>query len=286
MNQQIKISTIITIIVLFCLSSISISAGEQLKKHDPSLAISVDSAIRQHRKNRIFLVDVRSRKAFETLKIPGSLNIPRYAVKTRPFLKSQPIVLVNEGFAFSLLEQECRKLNQKGFKAYILNGGLNAWSYKNGPLEGDLFSIKTFSTVSSRIFHQEKDFKNTIVIDVSEVQSSTSKQLIPEAIHLPAIGASAKQPVKNLPLGDLSASLKGIKKNPNSALLITNQDGKEYEHIEKIIAKVDVGPVFYLEGGLNGYSRFLKHLALSRQLKDARMKTIRQCAPCGQKEKE
>ena len=246
----------------------------------------MDSAIRQHRKNRIFLVDVRSRKAFETLKIPGSLNIPRYAVKTRPFLKSRPIVLVNEGFAGSLLEQECRKLNQKGFKAYILNGGLNAWSYKNGPLEGDLFSIKTFSTVSSRIFHQEKDFKNTIVIDVSEVQSSTSKQLIPGAIHLPAIGASAKQPMKNLPLSDLSASVKGIKKNPTSAILITNQDGQGYEHIEKIIAKTDVGPVFYLEGGLDGYSRFLNYLALSRQPKNARVKTINECSTCGEKSED
>jgi hypothetical protein len=92
--------------------------------------------------------------------------------------------------------------------------------------------------------------------------------------------------VKNLSLGDLSASLKGIKKNPNSALLITNQDGKEYEHIEKIIAKVDVGPVFYLEGGLNGYSRFLKHLALSRQPKNTRVKTINECSTCGKKNED
>ena len=286
MNQRIKISTIITIIVLFCLGSATLSAGEQLKKHDPSLAISVDSAIRQHRKNRIFLVDVRSRKAFETLKIPGSLNIPRYAVKTRPFLKSQPIVLVNEGFAGSLLEQECRKLNQKGFKAYILNGGLNAWSYKNGPLEGDLFSIKTFSTVSSRIFHQEKDFKNTIVIDVSEVQSRTSKQLMPGAIHLPVIGASAKQQIKNISLSDLRASVRDIKKTPGAALLITNQDGQGYEHLEKIIAKAGAGPMFYLEGGLDGYRRFLKHLALSRQPKKARVKTINECTTCGDKNED
>ncbi len=246
----------------------------------------MDADIRKHRKSRIFLVDVRSRKAYETLKIPGSLNIPRYAVKTRPFLKSRPIVLVNEGFAFSLLEQECRKLNQKGFKAYILDGGLNAWSYKNGPLEGDLFSIKTFSTVSSRIFHQEKDFKNTIVIDISEVQSSTSLQLFPGAIHLPAIGASAKQPMKNLPLSDMSASVRDIMKTSNSATLITNQDGKGYDDIQQEFEKKGIAPVFYLQGGMDAYEAFLNRLALSRQLKDARMKTIRQCAPCGQKEKE
>jgi rhodanese-related sulfurtransferase len=284
--NQLKISTILTIIVLFCLSSIPISAGEQLKKHDPSLAISVDSAIRQHRKNSIFLVDVRNRKAFETLKIPGSLNIPLYAVKTRPFLKSQPIVLVNAGFAGSLLEQECRQLNQKGFKASFLTGGLNAWSHRGGPLEGDLFAVQTLAAVSPRIYHQEKDFKNTIVIEVSGVRGSSSKQLIPAAIHLPQVGASANQPMHNLSLSDLRASVRENRKNPTSAILITNQDGKGYEHLEKTIAKADLGPVFYLTGGLNGYSRFLDHLALSRKPQAKRVKTINECSPCGPKEKE
>lgn len=281
--NQLKMSTIITIIAFFCLSSAAISAGQQLKRHDPSLAVSADSAIRQHRKNRIFLIDVRNRKAFGTLRIPGTLNMPLYAVKTQPFLKSRPIVLVNEGFAGSLLERECRQLDQKGFKASILTGGLNAWRYRNGPLEGNLFEVKAFSTVTSRIFHQEKDLTKTIVIDVSEIRSSTSRQLIPAAIHLPQIGASAKQPIQNFSASDLNASVREIKKNPNSAILITNQDGKGYEHIEKTIAKANLGPVFYLAGGLSGYSRFLEHLALSRKPQAKRVKTINECSPCGKK---
>ena len=263
--NRLKISTIIAAIVLFCLGSSPITAGKPPDKRDPSPSVSADSALRQHRQNRVFLIDVRNRDAFEALKIPGSLNIPLYAVKTRPFLKSRPMVLVNEGFAASLLERECRQLNQKGFKAAILAGGLNAWRYRNGPLEGDLLQLKTFSTVSSRTYHQEKDFSNSIVIEVSEVRGSNSKQLIPAAIHLPQVGASANQPMHNRSLSDLRASVRENRKNPNSAILITNQDGKGYERIEKAIAKANLGSVFYLAGGLDGYRRFLDHLALSRK---------------------
>jgi rhodanese-related sulfurtransferase len=251
------------------------------------LAMSVDNVLYKLKQNQnLMLVDVRRPEQFERLRITGSINIPLYAIKTKSFLKSFPIIVVNEGFAKSQLDHECRRLNQKGFQAFILAGGLNSWSYRDGPLEGDLFDKKTFSRVSSQTYHQEKDYKNTIVIDVSEMQTNTSKQLIPKAIHLPAIGAAVKRPVKNLSLGDLSASLKGIKKNPNSALLITNQDGQGYEHIEKIIAKANVGPVFYLEGGLDGYHRFLNHLALSRQPKNTRIKTINECSTCGKKNED
>ena len=38
------------------------------------------------------LVDVRSTDDFQRLHIPGSLNIPLYAVKTKIFLKSFPMV--------------------------------------------------------------------------------------------------------------------------------------------------------------------------------------------------
>lgn len=279
--NQVKISTIIAIIILLCLSTATALAERHLKQHDPSLDISVDSAIRKHRHGRIFLVDIRSRNAFEALKIPGSLNLPLHAVKTRPFLKTRPVVLVNEGFTRAQLERECRQLNHQGFKASILAGGLNAWKYRKGPLEGDLLQTHTFSTVSAQDYHQERDFYSGIVIDVSEVRSSLSKQLIPDRIHSQQVGASAKQPKHNPSLSDLRASVREYRKNPNGAILITNQDGKGYEHIEKVIAKANLGPVFYLEGGTDGYSRFLEYLALSRQPQKTRVKTINQCNTCG-----
>ena len=54
--------------------------------------------------------------AFTEAHIPGSINMPLYAVKTKTFLKSVPVVLVNEGFRYAELESECRRLAERGSK--------------------------------------------------------------------------------------------------------------------------------------------------------------------------
>jgi len=268
--------------MLFSLNAVSMATEKISQNKFSEFSVSVEKVLRKHRNDWIFLVDVRPENAYEALKIPGSLNVPLHAVKTRPFLKTKPIVLVNDGYANLLLETECRRLKEKGFTAAFLKGGLNAWQYKKGPLEGDLLAARAFSTVSARTYHQEKATKNTIVIDISAAQGDTSNTLIPDAVHLPAIGRLAKQPIKTVSAGDLKAAVSDLKTMPNDALLITSRDGEGYASVEKIIEAADLGPVFYLEGGLQAYRRFLDHLALSRQPMEKRIKTINECEPCSQ----
>ena len=244
-------------------------------------SVSVETVLRKYRNDWIFLVDVRPENAYEALKISGSLNIPLHAVKTKPFLKAKPIVLVNDGYADLLLEKECRRLKDKGFTAAFLKGGLNAWQYKKGPLEGDLLSARAFSSVSAQAYHQEKETKNTIVIDISTDQGDPTRALMPDAVHLPAIGLLAKQPIKTVSVGELTTAVSNLKTMPNDALLITSRDGKGYASVKKIMEAADLGPVFYLEGGLQAYRRFLDHLTLSRQPMEQRIKTINECEPCG-----
>jgi 3-mercaptopyruvate sulfurtransferase SseA len=60
--------------------------ARKLKKHDPSLAISVEAVLYKLKRNqKLTLVDVRSWQNFERLHIPGSINIPLYAVKTKTY---------------------------------------------------------------------------------------------------------------------------------------------------------------------------------------------------------
>jgi hypothetical protein len=92
-----KIAVIVLILTGFC--SI-ISAAEstspskipdeliarKIKKHDSSLAISVDAVFYKIKRNQAFtLVDVRRQQDFDRLHIPGSINIPLYAVKTKTY---------------------------------------------------------------------------------------------------------------------------------------------------------------------------------------------------------
>lgn len=240
-----------------------------LSLHAQPLYTPVTSVILQHKQNKVFLVDIRAQQAFDTLRIPGSLNMPLYAVKTKPFLKAKPLILINEGYAAKLLEQECRELNQNGFNASCLQGGLNEWHINKGPIEGDPFAIKNIRLVSPQTVFQENDAKKHIIIDISETKSKQGITLFPEAVHIPEHKTN-----KNV----LCASVRDlIKKTPS--ILIFNQDGKGYDPVMKQLSDQGIGPVFYLEGGLSGYEQFMKNLTLSRAPRAARIKSMN-CDTC------
>ncbi len=254
--------------------------ARQLKQHDPTLAISVDAVLYKLRQNQAFtMVDVRSREDFERLYIPGSVNIPLYAVKTKTYLKSAPIVLVNEGFRYAEQESECRRLAAQGFKVFILDGGLPAWQRKGGQLAGDLFALDDMRAVLPREFFREKDYADTIVVDISPARSELSKRLIPYAEHIPVLEDLDRA------AADFKKLFSKNKTKPFQSIIIFNQNGDQYAKVEKIISRMGIG-AFNLKGGADGYQKYLQGLVLSWNPRDSRMKTVGSCKPCGEKTEE
>jgi rhodanese-related sulfurtransferase len=252
--------------------------ARKLKKHDPALAISAEAVLYKLKRNqKLTLVDVRSKKDFERLHIPGSINIPPYAVKTKTFLRSAPVVLVNEGFRYAELESECRRLAERGFKVSILDGGLPAWKRNGGQLVGDLFALEDMKTVSSQVFFRAKDYENTLVLDISSQRSEASSRLIPYAEHLPILDSSDRSK---------SELRKLIKKNkPFQSIVIFNESGEQYEKAEKMMNRMGI-ETYHLQGGVAEYRKYLDGLLLSWKPRDSRMKTVSSCKPCGEKNKE
>jgi rhodanese-related sulfurtransferase len=252
--------------------------ARKIKKHDPSLAISVEAVLYKIRQNKQFtLVDVRSKKSFERLHIPGSINIPLYAVKTKTYFKSAPVVLVNEGFRYAELGNECRRLAERGFQVSILDGGLPAWKRRGGKLVGDLFALDGMKAVSPLVFFREKNYENTLVVDISPARSEASSRLIPYANHIPV-------------LVDPDGSMPGLrklmtKKKPFHSIIIFSETGEQYEKAEKIINRMSI-ETFHLQGGVAGYQKYLDGLLLSWKPRDSRMKTVSNCKPCGEKIEE
>jgi rhodanese-related sulfurtransferase len=252
--------------------------ARKIKKHDPSLAISVEAVLYKLKRNQKFtLVDVRSEKDFERLHIPGSINIPAYAVKTKTYLKHAPVVLVNEGFHYAELENECRRLAERGFKMSILDGGLPAWKRSGGQLVGDLFALDAMKKVSSQVFFRAKDYENTLVLYISSQRSEASSQLIPYAKHLPV-------------LDDPDGSMPGLrrlmtKNKPFHSIIIFNQTGDMYEKAQSIMGRKGI-ETFNLQGGIAGYQKYLDGLMLSWKPRDSRMKTVSNCKPCGKEAEE
>ncbi|MFV1951067.1 MAG: rhodanese-like domain-containing protein [Nitrospinota bacterium] len=248
----------------------------KLRKHNPEFVISLESVLQKLReKQDIILIDIRNRKEFEKFRIPGSINISLFAIKTKAFLKAKPLVLINEGYSYSQLEQECKRLRDSGFTSVlILNGGLNYWGQKGAPLEGDLFAQKKINKISPRIFFAERNYENWIVIDISESKQSEADNLMPQAIPIP---------YSDDPEGFVSKFEAAIGKqnsNPFLSVLIFNDNGEQYEEIEKLIEKIGIKNVFYLKGGLEKYKTFLQQQALIRQPRNNLKKTLKKCRSC------
>jgi rhodanese-related sulfurtransferase len=247
----------------------------KLKQHDPSLAITPAAVQYKIRQNHQFtLVDVRSSQAFERLHIPGAINIPLYAVKTKSHLKSAPVVLVNQGLRYTELENECRRLAERGFKVSILDGGLPAWKRNGGQVVGDLFAIDEMKSVSPQVFFREKDYESTLVVDISPTRSEASSRLIPYAKHLHV-------------LDDNDGSAAGFKQliaknKPFQSIIIFNETGEQYAKAEIILNRLGI-EAFNLQGGIAGYQKYLDGLELSWKPRDSRMKTVGNCKPCGGK---
>ena len=243
-------------------------------QYDATMAISpetVQSKLKQ--KQKIALIDMRNPQDFARLHIAGSINIPLHAVKTKFVLKSFLIVLINDGYQYGLLATECLKLRDMGVKAFILDGGLYAWHRAGSRLAGNLFALEEMKTVTPRVFLREKVYKNTLMIDISTVQKETSRKTMPFSKHLP-IPAEADEWARNI-----ERIIASHKNQPFFSILIFNDTGDGYGRARKILTGLDLN-VFFLQGGVAGYRRYVKDLMLSWQPLDSRIKTSPKCETC------
>jgi rhodanese-related sulfurtransferase len=236
--------------------------------------ISVESVRHKLKeKQDILLVDVRNKKEFEAFSIPGSLNIPLFAIKTKSFLKPKWLVLVNEGYDYRKLEQTCEDLRESGFNVWVLQGGLYYWKEKGGRLKGDPFAQKELNKMPPSVFFTERDDETWMVIDVSSPKKHESNTLIPQAISLPFLGNETQF------VSTLNKVTAARKNNQNLSLLVYNEKGENYTTIESILENAGLN-VFFMKGGIRGYEDFLKRKDLIKEAKHNEKATIENCSTC------
>lgn len=222
-------------------------------------------------KSPISLIDIRSQDEFTQAHIPGSLNIPIHFIRTKTFLKNNPVVIVSEGYQYAHLEPECKRLAEEGFKVLILLGGLNSWKQASLPLEGESWISKTFDRISPEAFHLEKDFDHWVILDASEKKAK--KAVMPSSVPF--------DPDSLFASSQLKGSVKSNREGKQGLVLITNDTGTEYQNIARLVSKAELKNVFYLEGGIKAYEQYLQGVALAKEPREKRVQKIQKCPTCG-----
>jgi rhodanese-related sulfurtransferase len=223
-------------------------------------AVSVETVIQQiSQQQRVMLVDVRKKSGFEQFRIPGSLNIPLFAVKTKTFLRNTPLILVDEGYRPRQLEEACEQFTQAGFEARFLYGGLNAWRAHGAPLQGDRVAQKNLNRVPPQQFFAEQDEDTWLVIDVSASQRADTRALIPQAISLPYRKDDAQF------VETFKKMVATRTTHPQRFVLVVDQQGARYDPLERMLQNTGVQPVFFLQGGLRAYTQCVTQQARIRQ---------------------
>ena len=267
-----RFQTALAILLVSALSIYSyVSIGDCSTK-----SISVESVLQKLKeKQDLVLIDVRNAKEFEKFRIPGSVSIPLFALKTKTFLKSKPLVLVNEGHTYKQLREQCAILSEAGFSAFVLDGGLYQWKRKGGPLEGDVFAQRELNEISPQAFFAGKGYENWMVIDVSRSGKTGADVKNPAQTHI-AFSNGSKEFISKLKSATKSHSEKEF-----ASVIICDEKGEIYEEIERQLQIAAVQNVLYLKGGLEGYRVFEKQQISMRQEKKVRIgKSNRDCTTC------
>lgn len=215
--------------------------------------------------DEIKFVDVRLPEEYARYHIAGSINIPLYMVRTKEFLKTIPVMLVNDGRCTIELENTCRELKQSGFKnVSVLDGGLFAWHASQKPLEGDLIELSRLSHMSAEELFEVRASASWTVIEISAPgKNNDIRSWLPANIITvpPSLMATVSSTVQQL-----------RKKNPQGKILLIADSDDAYQRVDAQIKKSGVAPgILHLDGGIKGYRAHIKNqLALWRQQNEPR----------------
>ena len=265
---------------IFLLLGLSVFHPYAFGKDGQAQWTSVESALQMlNGKGDLILIDVRNNSEFERFRIPTSINIPLFTLKTKTFLKSRPLVLINEGHTYKQLLQECAALSDSAFTVSVLDGGLYQWKQKGGPLEGDVFAQRELKRILPQTLFQGKGYENWILIDVSQSGKSGIKDQDLKGVHIPY----AVNPERFI--SELNAEIAKQKDLRFLSIIIYDEDGKTYERMEKQIEGAGIINVLYLKGGFEGYRSFERQqFSIAQEKTDAStrkpVRTYRNCAGC------
>ena len=227
------------------------TAGNSIRR-DKNCYLKSREADRLVDQKQAVLVDIRDPKEFANYRIPGSLNIKPQHIKSKPFLRNKQVILVDEGHSYASLEALCHDLREKGFKRVaVLDGGLNAWRREVGPLAGEIHAQKILNRISPSQFYREQGYSQWKLVDLEELEADKETQTKQRSEISNSSGS-----VENWRAALVKAAT--TEANSQPYLLVVTADGSGFDSFLTALQGTDQLHVYFLEGGRQGYERFLR----------------------------
>ncbi|HHJ12865.1 MAG TPA: rhodanese-like domain-containing protein [Gammaproteobacteria bacterium] len=207
--------------------------------------------IKQWKDGNVVLIDVRPQKDYEHYHLPGSLNIPAYSIKTKSFLKSEPLVLIGDGVSVASLLSVCGSLKVSGFsRVTVFGGGVHAW--RELMTDNSAFKLKqNVRKLTPKQFVSVKNEYQWLIVSLDKNVDEVKKELGRFRIIRYSEGDAvfARKPDQTFasrnPVGDWN-------------LLFVSRDGARYAGVDAGLFKTYSNSMYYLEGGLEAYRKYIK----------------------------
>lgn len=204
------------------------------------------------------LVDVREQRADKPsmqVHIKNGLKIPIHLLKTKTYLKNKSLVVIDDGFNHSNLEQQVRQLHALGFfDVKILSDGV-AGLAGTGYLEGEPSSIFRLRLVSAeKLFDLSLDVNNMLFVNLEN--DNTAFEVIGlHYLHLPYSH-------DRLFLLQLYNKISHeIAENENLRVVLSHQQYSIYREIIASEKLEGVSDLWYVKGGSNALSLMQNKIA-------------------------
>lgn len=205
-----------------------------LSQHACWLGVSDFMQIRHDR--RVQLVDVRGRADFDQMRLPQSIHVPLYALKTRTFLRNKHVVLVGNGYGPSRLIKACEELKRQGFaQVSILEASVYPVLKR---MEGEMATQDFIPTLSASEFLTRVDWPERLFVELRKEGAAPVTESDPRIEADLVIDWENREHVLS--------QLKSIAHKP---LLIMDEDGGLYSEMHGLAVEANLSDVLFLRGG-------------------------------------
>jgi rhodanese-related sulfurtransferase len=196
-------------------------------------------------------VDVRPKQDFSTVHINGSINVAPHLIKTKTYLKQQPLLIIDHGASYRRLWRLCKELKQAGFEQVnILKGGINTAIAEGYSANGDSNTAKLL-TITPKMAMEEFYLGGTlfIVSDKKTQQLLSAKKISPQLVKQISNSLSFFSELGRVRYqGDSSAN------TLKSMVIVDVLADQDYGSVNR--SKL-LSNVYFLEGGVEALLQFL-----------------------------